>query len=129
MGRPTIERRTLNGFTASIGYQYYLDGPVWRTWYPGGNYVYSKRTAAGREFGAVDNYYGVFPNAAFYPNGAIREMSMSAPSFAGIFTERAYNKRLQPLLEYTLVAAGPPYPMLVQRCYDYHMNGGVSGSV
>ena len=34
-------------------------------------------------------------------------MSMVTPNFAGIFIERAYNKRLQPLLEYALVAASP----------------------
>ncbi len=51
-------------------------------------------------------------------------------AFAGIMTERAYNKRLQPMLEYALVTgSAPPYQNLYQRCYDFHMKGGISATL
>jgi len=133
MGRPTIEQRLLGSANKTIGYQYYLDGPPWRTWYPSGDYIYSKRTAAGREFGVQDSPIAfVSPNAMFYPNGALREFGQGSSvnyNFAGILTERAYNKRLQPFLEYSLVGGANPVQYLFRRCYDFHMKGGVSGSV
>jgi RHS repeat-associated protein len=129
MGRTAIEQRKINGVTKQMSYQYYFDGEPAHTYYPSGNHVNFEVQAAGRIFGVVDETYNyVFGNATFAPNGAIAQMSQGASNLfpSGIYSAFFYNKRFQPALEYSLVGATPPYQWLKQKCYDYHVGGGLN---
>jgi RHS repeat-associated protein len=130
MGRPSIEERTLNGVTKNLGYIYYLDGQVKNLMYVNDDRVAFSVTAAGRIDGVSDDIgFDVAYNATFTPNGMITSMSQfaeSGPNTVSFTSQYVYNQRLQHELDYASYtsATGPTY--IYQRCYDYHLGGGVN---
>jgi RHS repeat-associated protein len=128
VGHPKLEPRVLGAANHETGYVYYLDGRPSRIFYPSGDGVYQWTTAAGRSNGVGDsaNNY-VFQNVTYAPNGAVTQtwQGSSSGGFAGILTPHVYDKRLQPVLEYAVVGGGSSQ-LLFQRCYDFHISGGVS---
>jgi RHS repeat-associated protein len=130
MGRPVLEQRLLGSANVATGYLYNRDGSMGRAYYPSGNYVNFGFTSAGRPYSVSDssNWF-VFPNVSYYPFGGLAAMNMGSQSnFTGLGPKIAYNKRLQPMLEYWLTNTAP-YQWLVKRCYDFHMKGGISASL
>ena len=130
MGRPTIEERKINGVTKNIGYVYYLGGQPKYLWYPSDHRMNFGVTSAGRingESDENDNY--VADNATFNPHGTIYSMSQYAVSGSigvGYTSYFVYNKRLQHELEYSAYTSSSGLTYLYQRCYDYHLGGGVN---
>jgi RHS repeat-associated protein len=128
MGRAAIEQRKINGVIKQMSYYYYFDGEPRHLYYPSGNRVDFEATAAGRIYGVVDETYNyVFGDANFAPNGAIAGMAQGASATfpGGVYSAFLYNKRFQPALEYSKVGAAP-FQWLKQKCYDYHVGGGLS---
>jgi RHS repeat-associated protein len=130
MGRPTIEERKLNGVTKNIGYIYYLDGEQKYQWYASDDRMAFDVSGAGRVLGVedgTDNY--VYDSATYTPGGQLASMAQYARSGSnsvGFGTTFFYNKRLQPMVSWADYTPGGTLTFLFQRCYDYHVGGGVS---
>jgi RHS repeat-associated protein len=131
LGRPLMEKRTIQGTTAitnSISYTYNLDGSLATLIYPSGRMITYTPSGAGRILSAVDVADGInYVTAATYSShGAITgAINGAASGFTGVAISNAYNKRLQPVV----ISAAAPSATIVSFSFDFHLGAGDNGDV
>ncbi len=127
-GRALTERRTISGFTKSIGYTYSLDGSLASLTYPSGRVVNYAYNAAARPLSAIDtaNRINYATAATYAPQGALAAVKYGVTgSFTGIVTANTYNPRLQPVL----LSATAPSQTVLSFSYGFNLGTANNGNV
>jgi RHS repeat-associated protein len=131
MGRIATEKRSINGASKTMSYEYNLDGSLKVAHYPSGAAVtytpdLAGRTASAHDLGNVINYV---TGATYAPAGLAGFVSGQSSNFAGITNAFSYDKRLQPTnMQATFPGSNGPVDVFDIN-YDFHLNNGDNGNV
>jgi RHS repeat-associated protein len=143
MGRMTTETRVLTGpnngaISKSAGYEYNLDGSLYKLHYPSGNAVTYAPGAASLTLSAIDSGSGInyVTSATYGPDSALSGfLSGNSPTFAGVTNKFLYTPRLQPCRMIAATSGTLPvlcgdtaHGNLLDLGYDFHLGNGTSGS-
>ena len=124
MGRAWTESKTIGTVNKSISTQYYLDGSAWELTYPSGTVVEYTPDSAGRTIAVVDDTHSVqyISNVMYTPSGAVSSLNLGS---SGMTIANQYNKRLQPAVVSSAIAAGT----ITSFTYDFHSGTGDNGNL
>lgn len=123
MGRTLFEARNNKGSVIkeyTIGYTYFLNGPLAILTYPSGDVLYFGMGLAGRYVRAVDASNQYMYNVVYTPGGSLifADRSNVYPnSWNTVFN--VYNNRQQPV-ELSVLAIPNPGAPIWGLCYDFH---------